>query len=237
MSLQTYNLGSFRTETLDHLNDANGGMWSTAELNGYVNQAILRVAMDIRVNKSEAPLVFGALYGGTTFLPADCLVPEFIYTDVNNGFQRLFKTHILSLDKTGKGYNNWEKDAPNTPRNFWTFSWDQVVPWPIPFAKLNGILHYVPYPTTLVADTDATGFSMSGNRLVSIFAAYLASLKTSMAKAKNFLDEYNTRVVSVQEQERNNSKSRPTVMAPARWFDRQGANPEVGRFSQLRGYF
>lgn len=237
MSIQTYNLAAFRQETLDHLNDSNGGMWSTSELNGYVNQAVLRVAMDIRVNKSEAAMTFGALCGCSTYLPSDCLVPEFVYTDVNNGYQRLFKTHILALDKTGKGYNNWEKDAPNTPRNFWPFSWDQIVPWPIPFNALNGTLHYVPYPTTLVLDTDTTVFPMSGNRLVSVFAAYLASLKTSMVKAKNFLDEYNSRVVLVQEQERNNSKSRPAVMGVGRWFDRQGANPEVGRFSQLRGYY
>jgi hypothetical protein len=234
--LVIYNLGSIRQETLDHLNDSNGGMWPTSELNGYVNQAALRVAMDTRATKSEAPMVFGALYS-TAFLPGDCLVPEFIYTDVTNGYQRLFKFHLLSLDKTGKGYNNWEKDAPNTPRGFWPFSWDQIVSWPIPFSQLNGTLHYVPYPTALVNDTDVTTFSMSANRLVSIFAAYLASLKTSMSKAKAFLDEYNTRVVAVQEQERNNAKSRPAVMAPARWFDRQGANPEVGRFSELRGYY
>lgn len=236
MAIQTYNLATYRQELLDKLNDPNGGLWPTSELNGYINQAVLRIAMDIRFNKSEAALTVGAFYS-TVFLPSDCLVPEWLYSDVLNNYQRLFWTTLMALDKTGKGDNNWEKDSPSTPRNFIPFSWDQLVIWPIPSQQLNGILHYAPYPATLVNDTDTTKFNMSANRLVSVYAAYLAQMKTDVQKAVGFLNEYNSRVTTVQEQERNNSKSRPPIMAPGRWFDRQGANPEVGRFTMLKGYY
>lgn len=234
--IQTYTLADFRTETQFILNEPlAGALWSDAELNGYINVAILRVAIDTHSTKKETVVTLGKNVG-MYFLPQDSLRPEFIYSDSQWGFERLYPTNLMQLDQTGQGDNKWETNLPSRGANFVPFSHDQFIVWPVPSVTVQATLHYVPYPTTLVSDTDTTTFAVSAARLVPIFTAYLAMMKENVEKAAGYLADYNTRIAPVQAQERNNSKSRPAIMAPARHFDRRNANPEVGRFTGIRGY-
>ena len=231
-----YTLANFRTETQLRLNEpAGGGLWTDAEINNYINQAILRVAMDTRVIKKDAAISVTTNFSIYT-MPSDTLIPEFLYCSALWGQKRLFPTSLLSLDKTCNGFNNWEASTMENPRLFVPYSINQFILNPPPNAVSTVNLHYVPYPLTLVNDTDSTNFPLSAQKLVPVFAAYLAQLKNDVQKAVGHLGEYKQRVAKVQEQTRHNEQTRPSSIVPAQRFDRQNANPEVGHFTGIRGY-
>lgn len=237
MAIQNYTLADYRAELQLRLNDPmGGGLWSVSELNGYINVAILRIAMDTRIFKKDAPLPIMA-GAAVIYLPADNLAPEWIYASSIWGMDRIFPTSWLSLDKMGQGFVKWEVTAPNRTRNFVPYSWDQIAMYPPPSVTGTINLHYTPYPSTLVLDTDTFPYPLNAQKLVSIFAAYLAQLKNDMQKATGHLTEYRNRVNIVLEQNRHNQQMRPTSLTPGGSFDRRNANPEVGRFTGLRGYF
>lgn len=235
--IQQYTLADFREEAQQYLNEpSDGGLWSIDEMNDYVNTAILRVAMDSRVIQQEVQIPVIPNFALYT-LPDDLLVPLWIYTSAQWGQKRLFATTLLQMDKTLHGYSQWEKDGQGHPNNYIPFSVDKFILNPCPNASSYVVLHYSPYPDELVDDTDTTNFPLSAQKCVSIFAAYLAQMKNDVQKAMSFLTEYKTRITKVQEQTRNNEKSRPTVIAPAQRFDKRNANPEVSQWSSgLRGY-
>ena len=231
-----YTFADFLAEVQTRLNEpATGGLWTEAELNTLINIAYLRVAMDTRIIKSDNPVTITPNFSLYT-LPVDNLIPEYIYCDATYGFKRLFPTNLLSMDKTAEGFNYWEKSTEEHPRNYIPFSINQVILTPPPNASANMTLHYVPYPIPLVNPTDTTPYPLSAQRLVPIFATYLAQMKNDVAKAVLHLSEYKKRVLSVQEQKRNSEKDRPASLVPGRRFDKQHANPETGRFIGLRGY-
>lgn len=237
MSIQNYALADYRAETQLRLNDpTGGGLWTPTELNGYINVAILRIAMDTKIMKKDAPI---SITNGAAviYLPTDSMCPEWLYASAIWGQDRIFPTSWLSLDKMGQGFVKWEVTAPNRTRNFVPYSWDQIALYPPPSVTDTVNIHYTPYPSTLVLDTDTFPYPLNAQKLVSIFAAYLAQLKKDMQKASAHLAEYKTRLETTLEQVRHTQQMRPTSLVPARNFDRRNANPEVGRFTGVRGYY
>lgn len=236
MAIQNYTLADYLSELQLRLNDpSGGGFWSVDELTGYINVAILRIAMDAKLAKRDAPLSIMA-GAAVIYLPSDNLCPEFIYASAIWGSDRIFPTSWLSLDKLGSGFVKWEVTPPNRTRNFVPYSWDQIAMYPPPSVTGNINIHYTPYPSTLVNSTDSFPYPLNAQKLVSVFAAYLAQLKRDMTKAQGHLTEYKARMTVIQEQTRHNQLMRPTSMVPGGSFDRRNANPEVGHFSGIRGY-
>ena len=235
--IQNYALQDFRNEVKLRLNEAtNDGLWSTPELNTYINHALLKVVMDSRILLKDAPITVAANVSYYTF-PSDLLTPHYMYGPSLWGSLRLFPSFLLSLDKQYGGMYLWEKDSSNQSQGFVPFSYNQFILWPAPSANTNVNLHYVPLPATLVADTDTTSLPLVAQRLVSIYAAYLAMLKSDMQKATNFRNEYKQRLVSVLELTRHQSQDRPTVMVPGRSFDRSMANPSIRAYRNSRRYY
>jgi hypothetical protein len=236
MSIQNYALSDFRAEVKTRLNEAtNDGLWSTAELNIYINHALLRVVMDSRTLKSDETINVAANVSFYTF-PSDMLTPEWIYGPVLWGSLRLFPSFLLSLDRQYGGMYLWEKDSSSSSQGFVPFSYDKFILWPPPSDTTTVTLHHVPQPATLVNDSDKTLLPLVAQKLVPIFAAYLAMMKSDMQKAAGFKGEYKQRLVSVQELTRHQNQSRPTVMQPGSSFDRSMANPSVRAFRNSRRY-
>ena len=226
MSVLNYTLADFRSETQLRLNDANGGFWANSELNGHVNRAVLRVTMDLRIPKRDTSI---PIVAGVSFypLPTDFLIPEYIYGAAALGNRRIYPTNFAALDKMSAGRAAWEKERTATPTHFVPFSSYFFVLRPGPDTTSNVTLHYTPFPTTLSSDSDTTSLNLSGQRLVPVFASYLAQMKNDPQKATQHLSEYKARLAPAQSQLRHDSQYRPQVMAPGRAFDRQQANPEV----------
>ena len=226
MSILNYTLADFRSETQLRLNDANSGFWSSSELNGYINRALLRVAMDLRLPKLDTPIDITA---GVSFysLPSDYLIPEYLYGAALFGNRRLYPSNFAALDKMSAGRAAWEKERCATPTHFVPFSSDFFVLRPGPDKTSTVTLHYTPIPATLSSDSATTSFNLSGQRLVPVFASYLAQMKNDPQKAAQHLAEYKARLEPARTQLRHDSQYRPQLMVPARAFDRQQANPEV----------
>jgi len=241
MSIKNYTLSDFRLEVKLRLNEpTNDGLWTTAELNTYINHALLRVVLDTRIIQKEVAFNVApntALYK----MPADMMTPLWLFGPQLWGALRLFPSFLLSLDKQYGGMYQWEKDSSNQSVGFVPFSFDQFILWPPPSVTTTPSIHYVPLPPILVNDTDTTTLPLIAQRLVSIFTAYLAMLKSDMAKAQNFRNEYKQRLVSVLELTRHQDQSRPTVMQPASGvtagFDRSMANPSIRAYRNSRRYF
>lgn len=237
MSIRNYTLLDFRNEVKLRLNEPlNDGLWSTSELNTLINHALLRVVLDTRILQKDtsfnvAPNV--AVYQ----MPSDMLMPMWLYGSALWGSLRLFPSFLLSLDKQYGGMYQWEKDSSNQSVGFVPFSFDRFILWPPPSVNTQPLIHYVPLPTPLVNDTDTTVLPLVAQRLVSIFSAYLAMLKSDMAKAQNFRNEYKQRLVSVLELTRHQDQTRPTVTVPGRSFDRSMANPSIRAFRNSRRYY
>lgn len=237
MSVQNYALSDFRTEVKTRLNEAsNDGLWTTAELNGYINHALLRVVMDTRILQRDIAINVTSNVSFYT-LPADSLTPLWMYGPSLWGNLRLFPSFLLSLDRQYGGMYQWEKDSSNNSQVFVPFSYNEFILWPAPSSVTTVNLHDVPLPTSLVLDTDTTLLPLVAQRTVSIFAAYLAMLKSDKQKAKSFRDEYKQRIVSVLELTRHQLKDRPTIMAPGRSFDRSQANPSVRAYRNSRRFY
>lgn len=237
MAVQNYQLSDFRLEVKTRLNEvSNDGLWSTPELNGYINRAQLRVVMDTRILQRDIPINVTANVSFYS-LPPDSLTPLWMYGPALWGSLRLFPTFLLSLDKQYGGMYQWEKDSDNQSNAFVPFSYNEFILWPAPSSVTTVNLHDVPVPTALVNDTDTTSLPLVAQRTISIFAAYLAMLKSDLSKAKNFLQEYKQRVTSVLELTRHQSQDRPTVLAPGRSFDRSMANPSIRAFRNSRRYY
>src|SRR6266852_6400696 len=195
MSEQNYSLSGLRTKVKQYLNEmVNDGLWTTAELNTYLNHAMLRVAMDTRILQNDIPVTVAANVAYYTFA-SDLLTPLWIYGPAVWGSLRLFPSFLLSLDKQYGGMYEWEKDSSNQSQGFVPFSYNQFILWPPPSQTTTVNLHHVPFPAQLVADTDTTSLPLIAQRLVSIFASYLAMLKSDMDKANNFRSEYKQRLV------------------------------------------
>jgi hypothetical protein len=235
--IQNYALKDFRLEVKTRLNEAtNDGLWSTSELNGYINRSHLRVVMDTRILQRDIAINVAANVSFYS-LPADSLTPLWMYGPVLWGSLRLFPSFLLSLDKQYGGMYEWEKDSSNQSQVFIPFSYNEFILWPAPSANTTVNLHDVPMPVALVNDADTTSLPLVAQRLVSIFASYLAMLKSDKQKAKNFKAEYKQRLVSVLELTRHQMKDRPTVMVPGRSFDRSQANPSIRAFRNSRRYY
>lgn len=235
--IQNYALSDFRTEVKLRLNEpVNDGLWSTSELNTKINTALLRVVMDTRILQADEPV---NVTGNVAYynLPADMLTPLWMYGPSLWGSLRLFPSFLLSLDKQYGGMYQWEKDSSNSSQGFVPFSYNQFILWPPPSSTTTVNLHHVPFPAQLVNDTDTTSLPLIAQRMVSIFAAYLAMLKSDMDKANNFRSEYKQRLVSVLELTRHQNQSRPSVMQPGSSFDRSMANPSVRAFRNSRRFY
>jgi len=237
VSVQNYSLVDLRGEVKLRLNEyTNDGLWSTTDLNIYINHAILRVVMDTRTLKSDETIQVGANVAWYNF-PSDMLAPEWIYGPALWGSLRLFPSFLLSLDKQYGGMYQWEKDSSNSSQGFVPFSYNQFILWPPPSSSTTVTLHHVPQPATLVNDTDTTSLPLVAQKLVPIFTAYLAMLKSDMQKAMNFKGEYKQRLTSVLELTRHQNQSRPSLMVPGGSFDRSQANPSIRAFRNSRRYY
>lgn len=235
--IQNYQLSDFRLEVKTRLNEVvSDGLWSTAELNIYINHALLRVVMDTRILKADEPVTVAANVAWYNF-PSDMLTPEWIYGPVLWGSLRLFPSFLLSLDKQYGGMYQWEKDSSNSSQGFVPFSYNQFILWPPPSANTTVTLHHCPQPATLVNDTDTTLLPLVAQKCVPIFAAYLAMLKNDMQKAMQFKGEYKQRLTAALELTRHQNQSRPTVITPGGSFDRSMANPSVRAFRNSRRYY
>jgi|SRR5579864_4368622 len=235
--IRNYTLADFRNEVKTRLNETvNDGLWTTPELNTYINHALLRVVLDTRILQSDETVQVGANVSFYSF-PADMLTPLWMFGPSLWGSLRLFPSFLLSLDKQYGGMYQWEKDSSNQSQGFVPFSYNEFILWPPPSSSTQVTLHHVPQPTTLVNDTDTTQLPLIAQRLVSIFAAYLAMLKSDMMKAQNFRGEYKQRLVSVLELTRHQDQSRPTVMQPVMGFDRSMANPSIRAYRNSRRYY
>lgn len=241
MSVKNYQLSDFRNEVKQRLNEAsNDGLWSTSDLNTYINDAIFRVVLDSRVLRSDEAISVAANVAYYSF-PSDMLTPEFIVGSTLWGDLRLFPSYLLSLDKQYGGMYQWEKDSSNSSQGFVPFSYNQFILWPPPSATTTITLHHVPVPATLVNDTDTTSMPLVHQKAVIPFATYLALLKSDPRKAQGYLKEYKQRKVSLLELSRHQDQSRPTVMepgfGPGRGFDRSMANPSVRAYRNSRRYY
>lgn len=237
MSVFNYTLADFRSEVQTRLGEPpGGGLWSVSDLNLYINRALVRVGIDVRLPKKDLaiPIVAGiSLYG----FPADYMIPEFLYGSSTLGNQWLYPTTLIQLDRMQDGRTNWEKDNPGISTNFVPFSQNKFILWPPPKTSDNVNLHYTPFHPQLVADTDSTALPLTVQRLIPIFASYLAEMKNSFKKAVQIhLAEYKKRAPLAVIQQRQNEKLRPKIMAPGRAFDRKNANPEVIRDWTRWGY-
>lgn len=235
--IQNYALSDFRIEVKQRLNEVqNDGLWSTVELNQYINDAHLRVVMDSRILEKDLPINVAANVSYYNF-PPDMLTPQWMYGPQIWGSLRLFPTFLLSLDKQYGGMYEWEKDSSNSSQTFVPFSYNQFILWPAPSSVTTVNLHYCQQPAVLFYDTDTTSLPLVAQRCISIFASYLAMLKSDMKKASNFKKEYKQRMTSVLELTRHQNKDRPTVMVPGRSFDRSMANPSIRAFRNSRRYY
>jgi hypothetical protein len=235
--IQNYQLSDFLTEVKTRLNEvSNDGLWTTAELTSYINTAYLRVVMDTRILQSEETINVAANVGIYSF-PADMLTPQWMYGPALWGSLRLFPSFLLSLDKQYGGMYQWEKDSSNDSQGFVPLSHTQFLLWPPPSSATTITLHHVPQPATLVNSTDTTALPLVAQRCISVFASYLAMLKSDMQKAMNFKGEYKQRIVSALELTRHQNQSRPTSMVPGSSFDRSMANPSVRAFRNSRRYY
>src|SRR5882762_670692 len=199
MSVQNYALSDFRTEVKTRLNEvSNDGLWTTAELNGYINHSLLRVVMDTRILQRDIAINVTSNVSFYT-LPVDSLTPLWMYGPSLWGNLRLFPSFLLSLDRQYGGMYQWEKDSSNSSQGFVPFSYNQFILWPPPSSSTTVTLHHVPQPVTLVNDSDTTSLPLVAQKLVPIFTAYLAMLKSDMQKAMNFKGEYKQRLTSVLE--------------------------------------
>lgn len=237
MSVFNYTLLDFKTEVWTRLREPFGGaLWQGAEVTTYINRALVRVAMDTRQTKKDTaiPIVAGISFYS---FPSDYMIPEFIYGSSTLGNQWLFPTTLIQLDKRQDGRADWEQDFPGTPTHFVPFSQNKFFLWPPPIANDNINLHYTPFQPQLVQDSDSTVLPLTCQRLIPIFASYLAQMKNDVKKAKGIhLAEYKQRMPLAVIQQRQNEKLRPKIMAPGRAFDRKNANPEVIRDWTRWGY-
>jgi len=237
MAILNYQLVDFRTKVKLFINEPNSdGLWSSSELNTYINHAILRVVMDCRIPQSDTsvPLVANLAYYDS---PSDLLTPLWIYGPSIWGELRMFPSFLLSLDKQYGGMYQWEKDSSNDSQGYVPFSYKHFIVWPPPSSSANVTMHYVPVPTTLVNDSDTTSLPLVAQRCVPPFAAYLAMLKSDVKKAMGVLQEYKRRLTSVLELTRHQDQTRPTVMVPGRSFDRSMANPSIRAYRNSRRYY
>lgn len=241
MAILDYTLSDLRQEVQVRLNEPTDsddlGLWTTAELNTFVNRAVLRVTMDTLFPKTET--VIPSLSGMALYpLPADNLRPEFLRGPQSLQNKRLFPTVWLKLDIMQDGTGGWEMQAPSEPTNFYTFSWNNFLLWPPPNYGDGNTLHYVPVPSPLLDDTDATALPLPAQKLISIFASYLASMKSDVQKAFTFLQEYKSRLEPIRALSRHMNQSRPTVMVPSRTFDKASSQPGFrGQVGNSRRYY
>jgi hypothetical protein len=234
--IQNYTLSDFITETQYRLNEpAAGALWTLADLTLYINRALFRLGLDTRLVRKDAsiPVVAGLAFYG---YPSDYMIPEFLYCSATLGNQRLFPTTLGQIDKRMQGRSPWEEDFPSQQSYFIPYSYNLFILWPAPAASDTINLHYIPFPATLVNLTDTTLFPLSAQKLVPVFAAYLAELKNDAKRAVMHRTEYKKRVEFVRVQQRHNAQLRPAIMAPGREFDRKHANPEVIRDYTRWGY-
>src|SRR5690348_7030436 len=116
--IKNYTLANFRTEVKTKLNEPDfDGLWSTAELNTYINHAMMRVVLDTRILQTDesVPVLQNlALYR----MPSDMMTPLWIYGPSIWGSLRLFPSFLLSLDKQYGGMYQWEKDSTNQSQGF-----------------------------------------------------------------------------------------------------------------------
>jgi hypothetical protein len=237
MSIKNYQLSDFISEVQTRLREpATGGLWSTADLTIYINRALLKVYMDTRTVKrdTQIPIVKGFCFYS---LPSDYMIPEFLYCSSTYGNARIYPTKIFAMDKKQQGRAPWEKDFPGQPTRLVPFSFGQFILWPPPDATDVTTLHYIPFPEQLVNSSDLTLLPLNAQRLVPIYASFLAQMKNDPKRAiKVHLAEYKQRMPAIVAQQRHNEQLRPQMLVPAQAFDRKHANPDVVRDWTTFGY-
>jgi hypothetical protein len=235
--IRNFTLSDFRNKLKIYLNEVSAdGLWTTAELNTYINHAVLRVVMDSRILLKDAPVNVAANVAYYK-MPADLLTPMWIYGPTLWGSLRLFPSFLLSLDKQYGGMYQWEKDSANQSQGFVPFSYDSFILWPPPSTNTTVNHHYVPNPATLVNDSDTTSLPLVAQYAVKFYAGYLAMLKSDVQKAMKIREVYKQRMVSVLELTRHQDQTRPTVMSPGRSFDRSMANPSIRAYRNSKRYY
>lgn len=237
MGILNYRLSDFLTEVQARLREpSGGGLWSTTDLTTYINRATLKVYMDTRCVKRDT--LINILKGFSFYtLPNDHMIPEFLYCSATYGNARLYPANWFAMDKKAQGRATWEKDFPGQPTRFIPFSHDQFVLWPAPDTTDTVMLHYVPFPETMVNSSDGTILPLSAQRLIPLYASFLAQMKNDPKRAfGTHLAEYKQRMPSVVSQQRHNEQLRPQMIVPASAFDRKHANPDVARDWTVWGY-
>lgn len=237
MAIQNYNLAGLRLKVKQYLNEQLAdGLWTSTELNNFINHAHLRLVLDTRILQRDIPINVAANVAFYS-LPSDTLMPMWIYGPTLWGSLRLFPSFLLSLDKQYGGMYQWEKDSANQSQGFVPFSYNQFILWPPPSVNTTVTLHDVPQPAQLVNDTDLTTLPLIAQYPIATFAAYLAMLKNDVQKAIRLREEYKRRITAVLELTRHQDQTRPTVMVPAMSFDRSQANPSIRAYRNSRRYY
>ena len=235
MSIANLTLSDLRTDVRRRLNEVGiAGVWSDAELNTRLNRAILRTQIDVEQDTAEGTINLRqnvAWYA----LPTDCLLPLFLYGPSIWSYGRLFPTEMAKLDRLFVGQGSWETNASSRTSLFVPFSYDQFILWPAPSTTTTVTLFYCPVPSTLSSDGSTTSFHLSVQKLIPIYASYLALRKHDFEKALGFLNEYKQRLAAAK-MEIANQSIRPSRMAPAKSFDRAHATPEIKFGLGRRGY-
>ena len=220
MTIFNLTLAQLRTDLKTRLDEVSAdGLWATSELNTQLNRAYLRVQMDTEQYTRTATINLLANLGWYS-LPTDCLVPKYLYGPTAWNFERIYPTTLAVLDRADRGLGSWEKDTPGISLLFIPFSWDKFILWPAPSSTTTISLFYAAIPIDLSADSDTTVLDPQAQKLLPIYAAYLALRKDRFDKAVPFLQEYRQRLGIVKSELANHASYKPTQMRPAGWFDR-----------------
>jgi len=226
MTIANLTLAQVRADLQRRLNEvAAAGVWTAAELNGWVNRALLRVYLDLEQDTTEGSINLRQNVCWYA-LPSDTLLPKFLYGPSIWSNLRLFPTSMAKLDKYDY---RWETNTSTISTHFIPFSYDRFLLWPPPQTTTTVTLFYVPMPTTLSADGDTTAIPLQAQKLLPIYGTYLALRKHDFQKAMLFLQEYKQRLEVVKVEIAETTDLHTTKMRPADRFAKAHHTPQFGR--------
>lgn len=226
MTIENNTLALFRADVQRRLNEvAAVGIWTAAELNTFINRAILKLQMDTELDNTDTPINIRQQVAWY-FLPADCLVPLFLYAPTIWSNQKLFPTTMIALDKNER---LWETRTGSIATHFIPFSYNRFILWPPPMTTTTVNIHYVPVPATLSSDSSTTNFPLWAQKAVPPYAAYMALRRKERNKARVFLAEYKQRIAVAESEKRNTTVYHTTKLRPAGRFEKAHGSPQFGR--------
>ena len=226
MSIANLTLSQIRADFQRRLNEvAAVGNWTSAELDGWTNRALLRAYMDLEQDTAEGTINLRQHVCWYS-LPSDCLLPRFLYGPTAWSNARLFPTSMAKLDKYDY---RWETNTSTQSTRFIPFSYDRFLLWPPPDTTTTVTLFYNPIPTTLSADGDTTAIPLTAQKLLPIYGSYLALRKHDFEKAISFLKEYKQRLEVVKTEIAETTDLHTTKMRPADNFSKSHHSPRFGR--------